>query len=71
MHLYFTCPVKNEHFSTTDYKLEKGHTVMTNPEGGRELRGSVSLTSPCPLCGGKHRYEVKDVMCTIRGGDNE
>jgi hypothetical protein len=71
MLLYFTCPAKNDHFSTTDFTLDKEYVVIETPEGGRELKGSVSLNSPCPLCGGEHRYEVKDVMCTIRGGENE
>ncbi len=71
MRLYFNCPVKNEIFSSTDFSLEKDYAVMANTEGGRELQGNVCLNSPCPLCGEKHIYEVKDVMCGLQGGKNE
>jgi hypothetical protein len=71
MKLYFTCPQHNTTFATDDYSLHKGHQVIENIEGMKELQGTVSLNSECPLCGQKHLYQVKDVLCPSSRGNNE
>ena len=71
MELYFTCPVTGRVFAFEDYSLEQGHRIVEAEAEGRELKGQVVLTQPCPICGAKHRYEVKDVICPLTGGTNE
>lgn len=68
MKLYFTCPETRATFASDDYSLHRGHCIVEDEEGGKELRGTVSLRSGCPLCGEQHRYEVKDVLCPSGGG---
>lgn len=71
MKLFFTCPVEQEDFATEDYSLNEGHRVVEDEHGGKTLMGFVSLNSGCPLCGQKHLFEVKDVMCPLSRGENE
>lgn len=71
MKLYFTCPNENAEFACDDYSLQKGHRIVEDEHGDKKLMGTVSLNSGCPLCGQKHRYEVKDVMCPVSRGENE
>ncbi|MFT5726501.1 MAG: phage/plasmid primase-like uncharacterized protein [Desulforhopalus sp.] len=71
MKLYFTCPVTGEVFAFENYSLEQGHRIVAAEAHRRELKGQVVLTQPCPLCGTKHRYEVKDVICPLAGDINE
>ncbi len=70
MKLYFKCEEKGQVFGSDDYTLHKGYTVIDNADGGRELQGIVTLNSACPLCGKKHRYEAKDVICPLSGVEN-
>lgn len=71
MKLFFTCPIKNEPFSSDAYSLEQGHLIVEDKDGKKALQGTVNLTSPCPLCGKRHQFEVKDVLCPLTGGRNE
>jgi hypothetical protein len=71
MKLYFTCPKAKADFASDDYSLQAGHRIVEDEHGDKKLMGIVSLNSGCPLCGQKHRYEVKDVMCPISGEKNE
>ncbi|MGB3225219.1 MAG: hypothetical protein WBB23_20685, partial [Desulforhopalus sp.] len=71
MKLYFICPLHNKTFASDDYSLHQGHQVVENIEGMKELQGTVSLNSECPLCGEKHLYQVKDVLCPSSRGNNE
>ncbi|PHR28517.1 MAG: hypothetical protein COA36_06475 [Desulfotalea sp.] len=71
MELYFTCPVTLKVFASENYSLEEGHSVVEVPGHGRELKGQVVLTQPCPLCGTIHRYEVEDIICPFTGDTNE
>ena len=71
MKLYLTCPTTKETFSSDDYFLHKGHRIVEDEEGVKELQGTVSLNSECPLCGQKHQYSVKDISCPLSGGKNE
>lgn len=71
MKLYFTCPIVKEDFASDDYSLQEGHRIAEDEHGGKKLLGIVSLYSACPLCGQKHQYEVKNVMCPISRGKNE
>lgn len=71
MELFFTCPVTGEVFAFEHYSLEQGHRIVEAEALGRELQGQVVLTRPCPICGAKHRYEVKDVICPLTGDRNE
>lgn len=70
MKLYFTCPVEKTTFTSDDYSLLKGHHIIESETGEKELQGTVILNSACPLCGRKHQYEVKDVICPLAGGGN-
>jgi hypothetical protein len=65
MKLYFTCPIKKETFASDDYSLHPGHSIVKDDQGGKELQGTVSLNAACPLCGQKHQYAVKDVLCPL------
>jgi len=65
MNLFFTCPLKKETFSSENYSLQQGHRIVEDEDGGKVLQGTVSLTSPCPLCGEKHYFEAKDVLCPL------
>lgn len=67
MELYFTCPVAGEVFGSENYVLGKGHEIVEDGQKGKELVGVVDLQDPCPLCGGKHRFEVIDVICPLTG----
>lgn len=69
MKLYFTCPVLEKVFGSEDYSLVEGHLIVE--DGEKRLKGDVLLNSPCPLCGQKHRFEVKDVICPLSRGENE
>ena len=71
MKLYFTCSKTKETFSSNDYSLHQGHSIVENEEGVKELQGTVSLNAGCPLCGQKHQYSVKDVICPLSRGKNE
>ncbi len=71
MKLYFTCPNENAVFDSVDYSLQKGHRVVVGGAGRKELQGTVSLNSGCPLCGDKHEYDVGEVMCSLNGGEND
>lgn len=71
MKLYFTCPKEKVTFASDEYSLHKGHSVVVDETGARELQGTVSLNSECPLCGGKHVYEVKDIICPLSGEEDE
>lgn len=69
MKLYFKCPVKDEIFGSNDYFLHKDHRIVEVGEGDRQLAGMVSLNSGCPVCGQRHSYKVKDVMCSLAKGE--
>ena len=71
MKLYFTCPKAKKTFSSDDYSLHQGHRIVEDEEGAKELQGTVSLNAGCPLCGQKHQYSVKDVICPLSRGKNE
>ena len=71
MKLYFTCPVVQKEFATEKYSLRGGHRIAEDGHGGKTLTGFVSLDCPCPLCGGKHLFEVNDVMCPLSRGHDE
>lgn len=71
MKLYFTCPKEKADFASDDYSLEPGYQIVEDEHGEKQVLGFVSLNSECPLCGQKHRYEVKDVMCPISKEKNE
>ena len=71
MKLFFTCPVEQGVFATEDYSLQEGHRITEDEHGGKTLMGFVSLNSACPLCGQKHLFEVKNVMCSMSRGKNE
>lgn len=64
MNLFFRCPKKNEIFDSSEYFLELGHVITRDENGERELKGKVVLTS-CPMCGEKHTFDVKNVMCSL------
>jgi hypothetical protein len=64
MKLHFRCPEKNKVFDSSEYFLEPGHIIAHDENGERELKGKVVLPS-CPLCGERHAYDVKDVMCSV------
>jgi len=68
MNLFFTCPIKKEKFSSEAYSLQQGHRIVEDKNGEKALQGTVSLTSPCPLCGEQHLFEVEDVLCPLSGG---
>lgn len=70
MELYFACPVSGEVFASENYVLGKDYEIVENGEEGKELVGMVVLQGPCPLCGGKHHFEVKDVICPLTGEVN-
>ena len=70
MKLYFTCPTEKTTFASDDYSLQKGHHITKAAPGEKVLKGIVSLNSACPLCGRKHHYEVKDVICPLTGREN-
>jgi len=70
MKLYFTCPIKKITFATDDYALRPGHRIVEDGTGAKELQGTVTLNSGCPLCGQKHQYDVQDVLCPLTGGEN-
>ncbi|CAG35699.1 hypothetical protein [Desulfotalea psychrophila] len=63
MKLYFNCPKTGVCFSSSHYSLMKGYTIITTADGERQLQGEVVLKSPCPSCGEKHSYQIKDIMC--------
>lgn len=71
MKLYFTCPVRDKVFGCDDYSLKKDYTIVDNGESQRELKGIVILNGVCPMCGQKHQYQVKDVICPLSGGEND
>ncbi len=70
MKLYFKCPKENATFASDDYTLQKGHRIVEDEHGVRTLEGMVSLNSGCPLCGGIHLYEAKEVLCPLSEGKN-
>jgi len=67
MNLYFKCPIKKEIFESCDYRLHEDHRVVEDAAGERRLEGSVILTSGCPLCGENHRYQVREILCSLDG----
>ena len=71
MKLHFTCPKEKVTFASDKYSLYKGHRVVVDEAGVRELLGTVSLNSACPVCGERHEYEVKEVVCPLSGEENE
>lgn len=71
MKLYFHCPVTDEIFGFEDYSLQSNYSVVEDDAGNRALRGRVVLNSGCPLCGEKHQYEAKDVICPLTRDDND
>ena len=71
MKLFFTCPVSDKVFGSDDYSLLKDYNIVENGESQKELKGIVVLNGDCPVCGQKHQYEVKDVICPLSGGGNE
>lgn len=71
MKLFFTCPVVQEDFETEDFFLQEGHRIAEDEHGGKILMGFVSLHTACPLCGQKHRFDVKDLRCPLNRGTNE
>ncbi len=70
MKLYFTCPKEHVTFASDDYSLRQGHRIVEDDKGTKELQGTVSLNSKCPVCGRRHRYAVKDVLCPLNRGNN-
>jgi len=71
MKLYFLCPVNDIVFGSDDYSLLRDFKVVQDGENQRELKGIVVLNGDCPLCGQKHQYQVKDVICSLSGGEND
>lgn len=71
MKLYFTCPTVNASFASDNYALLQGYCVVDKGTGDKELQGKVNLNAACPLCGQKHQYNVKDVLCPLTGEKNE
>lgn len=69
MHLIFTCPETNRQFRSEHYTLLPGHAVTDTPDGKRQLKGMVMLTTECPECTGMHRFQVEDILCPLHGGD--
>jgi hypothetical protein len=66
MRIYITCPIKNKLFSTDDYFLHKGLSIVTDKRGEKKLVGMVGLNSPCPFCGEKHNVNVEELSCGVR-----
>lgn len=71
MKLHFSCPHKKKMFSSDSFSLHQGYSIAGNGRGGKELKGTVSLNSACPLCGSLHQYDVSEVMCSLPGTEND
>ena len=71
MKLYFHCPAVDEIFGFEDYSLKSNYDVVEDAIGNRELKGRVVMNSDCPLCGERHQYEAKDVLCPSTRDDND
>lgn len=70
MNLHFRCPVSNTLCTSPEYSLESGYVVTACENGERELQGKV-LLPVCPACGGKHRFDVTEVMCSLNATRKE
>jgi len=69
MKLTFTCPETKKLFSSEHYSLLEDHVITGTSEGQRALKGTVALTSGCPLCGKNHLFRVEDVLCPLCNGE--
>lgn len=69
MDLYFKCPEKDQIFQSCEYSLAKGYRIVLGEGGEKILHGRVILNSSCPMCGQRHTFDVKDVMCPVKKDD--
>ena len=67
MKLIFICPDKNEMFESAEFAIIDNRGVITDTSGNRILDARVALNEPCPFCGKKHVFHVRDLSCPFTG----
>ncbi len=63
----FVCPLKNETFESSDFKILDNRGVATDKAGNKYLDAKVALDEPCPFCGQKHVYHASELSCPFGG----
>ncbi len=61
--LMFVCPIRNEVFESSDFKILENNGVATDEFGNKMLDMKIELNAPCPFCGQKHTFHAKDLSC--------
>lgn len=67
MELVFVCPETNAVFNSADYAIVDNKGIRTDERGNKFMDAAVVLTTPCPSCGGIHRYPVSELSCPFGG----
>jgi len=63
MKFIFVCPIKNEVFESSDFKIKDYRGIRTDESGNKTLDAKVALNEPCPFCGKRHVYHVDELSC--------
>jgi hypothetical protein len=67
MKFIFVCPIQNEVFKSSCFRILKNRGVIVDKAGNKTLDAKVALENPCPFCGVKHEYQARDLSCPFTG----
>lgn len=63
MKFIFVCPVRNEVFESSDFRVLENKGVIFVDAGNKILDAKVTLDGPCPFCGKQHVYHASELSC--------
>ena len=69
MKFIFVCPNQNREFESSDFRILDNRGIISDKAGNRTLDAKVALENPCPICGVKHVYHVRELSCPFSGLD--
>ena len=69
MKFIFVCPNQNREFESSDFRILDNRGVISDRAGNKMLDAKVALETPCPFCGAKHVYHVRELSCPFSGLD--
>jgi hypothetical protein len=67
MKLIFICPTHQKIFESRAFNLVENKGVKVDHNGQKYLDARVNLTEPCPYCGARHSFAVRDLACPFNG----
>ncbi|MGA8179789.1 MAG: hypothetical protein WB792_06990 [Desulfobacterales bacterium] len=71
MKFAFVCPKKQKAFESASFEIIGNKGITLDVKGNKFLDAKVALDKPCPFCGEKHVYHVRELSCPFGSSEKE